>query len=72
MAVDDWVPGVGSNSAFSQIDADQAFWPLILEKNYAKIHGDYDNIEGGFVLNSSFYSFNIYYFVYSKQEFGQG
>ena len=50
IAVDDWVPGAGSGSAFSHITADQDFWPLILEKSYAKIHGSYGIIEGGWVM----------------------
>jgi len=51
VAVDDWVPGSGSSSSFVHIGSDQDFWPLILEKAYAKIHGTYSTISYGWVTN---------------------
>jgi len=51
VAVDDWVPGSSSRSSFVNIGSDQDFWPLILEKAYAKIYGNYSIISGGIVTN---------------------
>lgn len=50
VAIDDWVPGSGSGSSFSHLKEDQDAWPLLLEKAYAKIHGSYKIIEGGWVF----------------------
>lgn len=50
VAVDDWVPGRAQGSSFSKVSTDKDFWPLILEKAYAKIHGNYQIIEGGWVI----------------------
>lgn len=48
IAVDDWVPGSGSRSSFSRKSAvDGDFWSLILEKAWAKIHGNYMATEAG-------------------------
>ena len=53
VAVDDWVPGYKSYgviySSYSHVQTDGDTWPLILEKAYAKIHGNYKIIEGGLV-----------------------
>jgi hypothetical protein len=50
IAVDDWIPGQGTGTSFAHLQADQDAWPLILEKAYAKIHGTYNNIKGGWVI----------------------
>ncbi len=55
VAVDDWIPGGKSYSSYSQIQQNGDAWPLILEKAFAKIHGNYKIIEGGLV---SFFLFN--------------
>ena len=52
VAVDDWIPGSLTWTLFSKIGSDQDFWPLILEKAYAKIHGSYKAIEGGWVIKT--------------------
>lgn len=41
MAVDDWVPGIDGAPSFQQVAKENDFWPLILEKAWAKIHGTY-------------------------------
>ena len=41
VAVDDWVPGSGASITFAHLGAAHAYWPMILEKAYAKIHGNY-------------------------------
>ena len=48
VAVDDWVPGQGG-AWYSHFEDEDDAWPLILEKSYAKIHGSYKIIEGGWV-----------------------
>jgi hypothetical protein len=47
VAVDEWIPGSGSRPSFSQINGDHDFWGIILEKAWAKIHGNYMITEGG-------------------------
>jgi len=71
VAVDDWVPGSGRSSWFSHVEGEQDFWPLILEKDYAKIHGTYDIISGGWVFNTIFYIFSKIYLFFSKPQCGQ-
>ena len=52
MSVDDWIPAQSGSdrSTFSSPATNGAFWPIILEKSYAKIHGSYAKIEAGSVL----------------------
>jgi len=45
VAVDDWIPGRKSGNraypSFSKVAGDHDFWGIILEKAWAKIHGNY-------------------------------
>lgn len=50
--VDDYLPLVKSydgtyKSLFSKVAADGSLWTVILEKAFAKYHGNYEHIEGG-------------------------
>lgn len=56
VAVDGWVPGSKARSSYSHLAAEGDAWPLILEKSYAKIHGNYKIIEGGSVKHFSYQS----------------
>jgi hypothetical protein len=49
VAVDDYVPGKGTSPSFSGVTADHDYWSMILEKSWAKIHGNYMITEGGLV-----------------------
>lgn len=49
VAVDDYVPGSGKSPSFSQVTADFDYWAMIIEKAWAKIHGNYMITEGGIV-----------------------
>ena len=49
VAVDDWVPGSSKRPAFAGMSVDGDFWAAILEKAWAKIHGNYMAAESGWV-----------------------
>ena len=49
VAVDDYVPGSGKIPSFSQVTADFDYWAMIIEKSWAKIHGNYMATEAGIV-----------------------
>lgn len=47
VAVDDWVPGSNGKSSFSHQTDKNAFWPMIVEKSWSKIHGSFMRTESG-------------------------
>ena len=49
VAVDEWIPGYGNTPSFSKVVGylDKDFWGIILEKAWAKIHGSFMIVEGG-------------------------
>ena len=47
ITVDDSIPTVGGNSIFGNASKDGALWGIVLEKAFAKLHGNYESIEGG-------------------------
>ena len=49
VAVDDYVPGDYKSPSFSGVTADHDYWAMILEKSWAKIHGNYMATEAGWV-----------------------
>lgn len=51
VAVDDWVPGSDTSLSFAKPTEDNEFWPVILEKAWAKIYGTYMRTQGGWHTN---------------------
>ena len=49
VAVDEFIPGNGNESFFGKITDENEYWPIILEKSWAKIFGSYSATEEGFV-----------------------
>ena len=48
MVVDDWIPCESCGMpAFATSKKDNELWVSILEKDYAKLHGSYEALEGG-------------------------
>ena len=53
MLVDDWLPtetndgGDGYRSIYADMGKDSAMWMPVLEKAFAKYHGNYEHIIGG-------------------------
>jgi len=49
IAIDDNIPydSVRRMPRFAEIGKDGAIWAPLIEKLYAKIHGNYERIEGG-------------------------
>ena len=50
VVIDDQLPWNGWSLAFTRVvkEDDPDFWVPFIEKAYAKIHGSYEAIEGGF------------------------
>lgn len=51
VSVDDWVPGKDNEPSFSKTTGDHDVWGLILEKAWAKIHGNYMITQAGWHTN---------------------
>jgi len=49
VTVDDYFPSKYGQCAFASSGHKEETWVQVLEKAYAKLHGSYDSIEGGFV-----------------------
>jgi len=47
VAVDEWIPGSGNTPSFSKVVGDSDYWGIILEKAWAKIHGNFMITEAG-------------------------
>jgi len=52
VVVDDWLPIKNGQTLFSKVSKDGAMWMAILEKAFAKYHGNYMHIAGGDPLQS--------------------
>ncbi|CAE8596814.1 unnamed protein product [Polarella glacialis] len=52
VVVDDFFPTKYDRMAFASSGKDNETWVQVLEKAYAKLHGSYDAIEGGFVSDA--------------------
>ena len=54
--IDDYVPGSmwGAATKFVQITDDNELWVVFLEKAFAKMHGNYPAIEGGWPTDSAY------------------
>lgn len=50
MVIDDYIaikPGTFVNTVFAKLTDNNGLWPVLLEKAFAKFHGNYATIEGG-------------------------
>ena len=53
VTVDDVIPlDDNGNAVFADVGPDQALWPLVLEKCFAKLNGNYEAIVAGNADNS--------------------
>ena len=50
VVVDDFIPCHKGNPAFSAANGNE-LWVILLEKAWAKLHGNYERIEAGFAEN---------------------
>lgn len=47
VTIDDYLPFMGSSLVFARRSSDGDFWMGLLEKAFAKVNGNYENIGGG-------------------------
>ena len=47
VVVDDYLPMVDNNTIFGSIGKDGSLWGAIAEKLFAKLSGNYQNLDGG-------------------------
>ncbi|XP_072909091.1 calpain-A-like [Hemitrygon akajei] len=50
--VDDYLPTRNGKLIYARSEADNEFWPSLFEKAFAKLHGSYKAIEGGWTLDA--------------------
>ena len=50
VVVDDYIPCYKGDPAFSKANGNE-LWVILLEKAWAKLHGNYERIEAGFAEN---------------------
>jgi hypothetical protein len=47
VTIDDYVPFWNNNLLFNRKTTNGDFWPILLEKAWAKVNGNYENINWG-------------------------
>ncbi|GCC23659.1 hypothetical protein chiPu_0002057 [Chiloscyllium punctatum] len=50
--VDDYLPTRNGRLIYARSEAENEFWPSLFEKAFAKLHGSYKAIEGGYTLDA--------------------
>jgi hypothetical protein len=54
VVMDDWLPTYtsGTQHIYTKINAQKELWPILIEKAFSKIHGNYYAIEGGWMIDA--------------------
>ena len=52
MVIDDYLPTICCRPLYMASTEKNEFWSALLEKAYAKLHGCYQNLEGGYCRNA--------------------
>jgi hypothetical protein len=50
--IDDSLPISGTQNLFTKVNPAKEVWPLLIEKAFSKIHGNFFAIEGGFMVDA--------------------
>ena len=52
MVIDDWLPTSSTQNLFAKTSTSKETWPILIEKAFGKLHGNYKAIEGGFMIDA--------------------
>ena len=54
VVIDDWLPtySSGAQQIFTNVHTQKELWPILIEKAFSKIHGNYYAIEGGWMIDA--------------------
>ena len=54
IVIDDWLPTntYKTQTTYTQVNSQKELWPVLVEKAFSKIHGNYYAIEGGWMIDA--------------------
>lgn len=54
VVIDDYLPTLtwGDSGLYTDVSADRETWPMLVEKAFAKLHGGYNAIVGGYQVHA--------------------
>lgn len=50
--IDDGLPISGTQNLFTKVNSQKEVWPLLIEKAFSKLHGNFFAIEGGWMVDA--------------------
>jgi hypothetical protein len=52
VVIDDWLPTSSTQNLFAKTSTSKETWPILIEKAFGKLHGNYKAIEGGWMIDA--------------------
>lgn len=70
IVIDDYLPmNLNGTSLFDHVDSSQELWPLLVEKAFSKLNGNYWSLTSGFPMDAGYQLMGVagdYYSLASK------